>query len=212
MLQAKYLAAKPYVDWIGSLVLLILTSPVIAVCAVLIKLTSSGPAFYSQERVGLGGRIFRILKLRTMRPDAEDGMGPVWANGDEDGRVTPVGRVLRRLHLDELPQFINVLRGEMSLIGPRPERPELVEQLKEQVPNYERRLSVKPGITGLAQVRNGYDRTVRDVRRKVRLDCLYIRRMCWWVDFLIIVGTFSAVLLGQTERREKRSKTTVVQA
>jgi lipopolysaccharide/colanic/teichoic acid biosynthesis glycosyltransferase len=219
MLQAKYRAAKPYVDWVGALVLLIMTGPVIAACAVLIKLTSRGPVLYSQERVGQGGRIFSILKLRTMRPDAEAGTGPVWANGHDDARVTPVGRVLRRLHLDELPQLINVLRGEMSLIGPRPERPELVERLKEEMPkfaNYDSwlklRLSVKPGITGFAQVHAGYDRTVRDVRRKVRLDCRYISRMCWWVDFLIIVGTFSTVLLGQTERREKRAKRTVVRA
>ena len=201
-LRQRYRAVKPYADWTGALAMLVLASPVMLLCAVLIKLTSRGPVFYTQERVGEHGRPFRIIKLRTMRRDAESQTGPIWAGGDADPRVTPVGRVLRRLHLDELPQLINVLRGEMSLIGPRPERPHFVAQFREQVPGYEERLAVRPGITGLAQVRTGYDQTLRDVRRKVKLDCLYIRRMCWWVDFLIIMGTLNRVLFGSEERRE----------
>jgi len=211
-LQREYRAVKPYVDWVAALALLVLSSPLILVCAAFIKLTSRGPAFYTQDRVGKDGRIFKMIKLRTMRHDAEASTGPVWAVGEEDPRVIPIGRLLRRLHLDEFPQLVNVLRGEMSLIGPRPERPELVAQLRDQVSGYERRLSIKPGITGLAQIRAGYDRTVRDVRRKVRLDCLYIRRMCWWVDFLIIVGTLGRVLLGETERRTAKSQTRTVRA
>jgi len=193
-LQRQYLRAKAYVDRVGALFLLILSAPVIGVCALLVKLTSRGPVFYEQERVGLNGRIFKLIKLRTMVQDAEANTGPIWARGDDDPRLTPLGRFLRKFYLDELPQLVNVLRAEMSLVGPRPERPYFVNRLKGIIPEYERRLSVKPGITGLAQVRNGYDRTIRDVRRKVKLDLLYIRRMCWWVDFVIMGRTFLKVV------------------
>ena len=195
-LQRRYRAVRPYVDWMVALVLLVLASPAILLCAIVVKLTSRGPVFYTQERVGQFQRVFRIIKFRTMYDGAESETGPVWASGDADPRVTPVGRVLRRLHLDELPQLINVLRGEMSVIGPRPERPHFVAMLREHVRGYEKRFAVKPGITGLAQVKLGYDRTLRDVRRKVRYDSMYIRRMCWWVDLLIIMGTLNKVLLG----------------
>ena len=198
-LRTRYLAVRPYADWVMALGLLVLASPVMIVCAVLVKLTSRGPAFYRQERVGQRGRVFRMIKFRTMFDGAEAETGPVWAP-DDDSRVTAVGRLLRRYHLDELPQLINVLRGEMSIIGPRPERPHFVEQLRRDVPGYEKRLAVKPGITGLAQIRAGYDHTLRDVKRKVKLDCLYIRRMCWWVDFLILMGTLNRVLFGRRER------------
>ncbi|MFW6119014.1 MAG: sugar transferase [Planctomycetota bacterium] len=204
-LQKEYHRAKPILEWVVALVLLVLLAPLLAVCAVLIKLTSRGPAIYRQERVGFQGRVFTLLKLRTMYVDAEAETGPVWAQGDRDPRVTPVGHLLRRTHLDELPQLVNVLRGEMSLVGPRPERPHFVEQLRKAIPDYEQRLAVKPGITGLAQVRLGYDRTLRDVRRKVKLDCLYIRRMCWWVDMLIVLGTFGRVVSGRKERRSDKS-------
>jgi len=204
-LQRRYRAVRPYVDWMAAFVLFVLSTPAMLFCAMLVKLTSRGPVFYTQERVGQFERVFRIIKFRTMYDGAESETGPVWASGDADPRVTPVGRVLRRLHLDELPQLINVLRGEMSLIGPRPERPHFVAMLREQVRDYGKRFAVKPGITGLAQVKLGYDRTLRDVRRKVKYDCMYIRRMCWWVDFLIISGTAARVLLGRRERRSKRA-------
>lgn len=210
--RRKYRAAKPYVEWVVALVLLVLTGPVILLCAALVKLTSRGPAFYSQERVGKDGRIFKIIKLRTMLQDAEASTGPVWADGDDDPRLAPLGCILRHTHLDEFPQLINVLRGEMSLVGPRPERPHFVDQLRDRIPDYDRRLTVRPGMTGLAQIRTGYDQTLRDVRRKVKLDCLYIRRMCWWVDFVIIVGTLGRILLGQTGRRGVGSETRTVQA
>ncbi len=187
--RKKYREVKPWFDRIVAFLLLIAFSPVILVCAALVKLTSRGPAFYSQERVGQGWRTFRIIKLRTMRIGAEESTGPVWAAGDEDPRATPVGRVLRKTHLDELPQLVNVLRGEMSLVGPRPERPNFVEQLRKTVPDYDKRLSVRPGITGLAQVRASADRTLRDVRRKVKLDAMYIRRMCWIADFVVLLRT-----------------------
>jgi len=192
-LQRNYRAAKPYAEWVVALVLLVVCAPVMGACALLIKLTSRGPVILKQERVGLNGYVFNLLKLRTMHQDAEALTGPVWAAGDADPRVTLVGRFLRRTHIDELPQLINVLRGEMSLVGPRPERPHFANDFRKLIPEYERRLSVRPGITGLAQVRAGYDRTLRDVRRKVKLDCLYIRRMCWWVDMKIMFATVGKV-------------------
>ena len=188
-LRRNYRAAKPYAEWVVALALLVVCAPVIGACALLIKLTSRGPVFLKQERVGLNGYVFSLLKLRTMHQDAEALTGPVWATGDADPRVTLVGRFLRRTHLDELPQLINVLRGEMSLVGPRPERPHFANDFRKIIPEYERRLSVRPGITGLAQIRNGYDHSLRDVRLKLRLDFAYIHRMCWWVDFVIMALT-----------------------
>jgi len=186
--RTKYRSMKPKFDRVVGLALLGAFAPVIGLCALLVKLTSRGPAFYKQERVGERGRTFDIIKLRTMRCDAEKDSGPVWAD-EKDPRVTLLGGLLRRTHLDELPQLVNVVRGEMSLVGPRPERPYFVQQLRERIPGYDQRLTVKPGITGLAQVRAGYDHAVRDVRRKVKLDVMYVQRMCWWVDFIIIVRT-----------------------
>jgi lipopolysaccharide/colanic/teichoic acid biosynthesis glycosyltransferase len=201
-LQRKYRAFKPYVDRFAALVLLGLLWPVISICALLVKLTSRGPAFYSQKRVGQGGRIFTMWKLRTMDEDAEAQTGPVLATGEaDDPRATPVGRVLRATHLDELPQLWNVLRGEMSLIGPRPERPYFVAQFSELIPEFNKRLAIKPGITGLAQIRAGYGRSVRDMRRKVRLDLVYLRRMCWWVDFIIAVGTLRKLFPHTVKRK-----------
>jgi lipopolysaccharide/colanic/teichoic acid biosynthesis glycosyltransferase len=186
--RAQYRSMKPKFDRVVGLILLVPFAPLIGLAALLVKLTSRGPAFYKQERVGEHGRIFNIIKLRTMRRDAEAKTGPVWAEA-KDPRVTLVGGFLRRTHVDELPQLLNVVRGEMSLVGPRPERPYFVQQLRESIPGYDQRLAVKPGITGLAQVRAGYDHALRDVRRKVKLDMMYARRMCWWVDFVIIVRT-----------------------
>ena len=189
-LRGQYRKAKPVLDLLSATLLLVLFSPAIAVTAILIKLTSKGPVFYKQERVGLNGRVFTLIKLRTMHHGAEAKSGPTWAQGDyEDPRVTPIGRILRKTHLDEIPQLVNVLRGEMSLIGPRPERPYFVNLFAEEIPEYAKRLAVKPGITGLAQVRAGYGRTIRDVKRKVRLDLVYIRRLCWWVDLSIALAT-----------------------
>lgn len=192
-LRKQYPAAKPYVEWAVAAGMVLCLSPIILLCALIVKITSRGPAFYLQERVGLGGRTFRLIKLRTMRQDAESATGPVWAQGEADPRVTPFGRFLRKTHMDEFPQLVNVLLGQMALVGPRPERPHFVEQLSQVIPDYSRRLSVKPGITGLAQVRAGYDHTIRDVRRKVRLDLMYLRRMCWGVDMLIIWATFTGL-------------------
>lgn len=211
--QRQYRVAKSYVDWMAALGMLLVAAPVIGICMLLIRLTTKGPVFYKQERVGLNGRTFTLYKLRTMCVNAESATGPVWAKLkpgnsriEDDPRVEPVGRVLRRTHLDELPQLFNVLRGDMSLVGPRPERPYFVNQFMQQIPGYERRLAVKPGITGLACIRAGADRNIRDVRRKVKLDCLYIHRMCWWVDLVIIFKTVGSVFAAQTERRGLGSK------
>lgn len=194
-IRRKYHRAKPWFDRILASTFLVAFAPIIVVCAALVKLTSRGPAFYRQERVGHNGKTFHILKLRTMYRDAERRTGPVWAKGDfDDPRVTPLGRILRRMHLDELPQIINVLKGEMSIVGPRPERPYFVEKLRGQVPEYDKRLTVKPGITGLAQIHAGYDCTLRDVRRKAKLDAMYIHRMCWWFDFVIMAKTLRKFL------------------
>jgi lipopolysaccharide/colanic/teichoic acid biosynthesis glycosyltransferase len=163
-------------------------TPVILICILLVRLSSRGPAIYKQQRVGLRGRVFTMYKIRSMRIDAEAN-GPAWAAVGEDPRVTWIGQWLRKLHLDELPQLFNVLRGEMSLVGPRPERPEFVEVLSERIPGYEYRLNVLPGITGLAQVNLPPDTDLDSVRRKLELDRLYIQTETLWLDLRIVAAT-----------------------
>lgn len=186
-------------DVAASLVGLLIAAPVSLVIAVLIKLDSPGPVFYRQERVGLGGRPFLLLKFRSMRQDAEATTGPVWA-ADGDERVTRIGKWLRLLRLDELPQMINVLRGEMSFVGPRPERPCFVEQLKEQIPYYGYRHAVKPGITGWAQVRYRYGASVQDAIEKLQFDLYYIKNLSLTLDATIILRTLKIMLLGRGAR------------
>ncbi|GIW83399.1 MAG: hypothetical protein KatS3mg105_5206 [Gemmatales bacterium] len=154
----------------------------------IVKISSRGPAIYSQTRVGLHGKQYRIYKLRTMRADAEKDTGPVWARPN-DQRVTPVGRWLRKLHLDEIPQLVNVVRGEMALIGPRPERPEFVEILARKIPGYMDRHVVLPGITGLAQIHLPPDQDIEGVKRKLLYDLYYIERASWWLDVRILCCT-----------------------
>lgn len=190
------LVLKRTFDFAASIVLFAVALPVLAVLALAVKLTSKGPAVYSQERVGRFGETFKIYKFRSMRVDAESN-GPVWAGGDQDPRVTPIGSFLRRTHLDELPQLFNVLAGNMSLVGPRPERPCFVEQLDRDVPRYDERLLVKPGMTGLAQVHYRYDATVTDVKKKLRFDLLYVKRMCLMLDARILAWTFIVVMTGK---------------
>jgi lipopolysaccharide/colanic/teichoic acid biosynthesis glycosyltransferase len=161
----------------------------------MIKLESVGPVLYRQERVGKKGKLFDILKFRSMRNDAEAG-GPQWAN-KKDTRVTGVGKWIRRLHLDEIPQMWNVLKGDMSLVGPRPERPFFVEQLTQEIPLYKRRLNVRPGVTGWAQVKHKYDESIEDVRKKVQYDLFYIENMSLRMDFKIVLSTISHILLGR---------------
>ncbi len=173
-------------DIVGSLIILVLALPVMIVAGVLIKITSAGPVFYKQERVGQGGRLFTLYKFRTMIDNAEKHMGPVWASPDDD-RVTPVGRLLRRMHLDELPQLLNTLRGDMSLVGPRPERPFFVERHKALQGV---RLAVKPGLTGLAQVRSYYD---LKPAHKVKYDYLYIQNRSLLLNISILLQTIPAL-------------------
>lgn len=173
--------------WLGA-VLLLLALPVIGVLALLVRLTSSGPAIYRQRRLGLRGSEFVLYKIRTMRHNAEAHTGPVWCAAN-DRRVTPIGRFLRWSHLDELPQLYNVARGEMCLVGPRPERPEIANRLEARVPLYGRRLAVLPGITGLAQVRLPADSDVQSVRRKLALDLAYIRHGSLGLDLRILAAT-----------------------
>jgi len=190
---------KRAADIILSVLGLFVLSPIIILSGFLIKLTSPGPVVYRQNRIGKKGRIFRIYKLRTMYQDAEKCSGAVWAR-ENDPRITPVGRMLRKTHMDEIPQLLNVLKGEMSIVGPRPERPELVRDLKTVICDYEKRLQVKPGITGLAQVWHKYDETIQDVKKKIKYDLLYIRKMCLLADLRILASTVVVVLTGRGAR------------
>jgi lipopolysaccharide/colanic/teichoic acid biosynthesis glycosyltransferase len=183
---------RPAAESVLAACLLVAILPVLAVAALLIKLTSRGPVLYTQTRVGRGGRRFTIYKLRTMRHNCEATSGIRWATRG-DSRVTWVGRLLRATHLDELPQLVNVLRGDMSLIGPRPERPEIVAVLVQAIPGYPRRHRVRPGVTGLAQVQLPPDTDLESVRRKLALDLVYIRERTLWLDARIVVGTLLKV-------------------
>jgi lipopolysaccharide/colanic/teichoic acid biosynthesis glycosyltransferase len=197
-------------------VLLICSLPVWLLIAIAVKLTSRGPVLYRQQRVGLdqragadrrggergtgsrragdiGGKPFVIVKFRTMRVDAESGGRAVWASS-QDHRLTPIGGFLRSCRLDELPQLLNVMRGDMNLVGPRPERPELFSDLREQVPRYQHRQRVRPGITGHAQVHLQYDTSVEDVKRKVQHDLEYIARRSVWEDLRIMLKTIPVIL------------------
>jgi lipopolysaccharide/colanic/teichoic acid biosynthesis glycosyltransferase len=187
-LPGWYLTVKVGLEYVIALALLVLTAPLILATAMLVKLTSPGPAFYAQVRLGRRGRTFRLYKIRTMLHDAEKLSGPRWASPD-DPRITPVGRFLRHTHLDELPQLWNVLRGEMSLVGPRPERPELVPALEQAIPHYEDRLCVRPGVTGLAQVQLPADTDLASVRRKLAYDLYYVHHMGLWLDLRLMLCT-----------------------
>jgi lipopolysaccharide/colanic/teichoic acid biosynthesis glycosyltransferase len=180
--------AKEVADIVLGFLAFVLCLPVLAVCAAIIKLSSSGPVLYQQQRVGKEGRLFKMYKLRTMYANAESASGAVWA-ARGDPRVLPACRWMRRSHVDELPQIINVIRGNMSLVGPRPERPEILTELEKTYPDVRKRLSVRPGITGLAQVRNGYDTTVEAFRAKLAADLEYIERRNWSTEFRIMAAT-----------------------
>jgi lipopolysaccharide/colanic/teichoic acid biosynthesis glycosyltransferase len=190
-------AVRPRLGWrviefVTALVLLVLTAPLILLAALLVKLTSRGPVIYSQTRLGLNGRPFSLFKIRTMIHDCESLTGARWSIPG-DPRITPVGQFLRRTHLDELPQLWNVLRGEMSLIGPRPERPEFIPGLERALPNYRLRLLVRPGVSGLAQVQLKADTDLQSVRRKLSYDLYYVRHASLWLDLRLVLCTASAV-------------------
>ncbi len=193
---ALHAMAKRLIDLVGAILLLIVALPVMAVAALAIRLESPGSIIYRQERVGLGGRRFLCLKFRSMRSDAEKDGVARWAT-QNDSRVTRVGRFIRRTRIDELPQLLSVLGGEMSLVGPRPERPSFVDQLRETIPYYDLRHSVKPGLTGWAQVRYGYCATVDDARRKHQFDLYYVKNNSFFLDLLVLVETVSVVLFRE---------------
>lgn len=184
---------KRVLDMSISFLGIVLTAPVMVLIAIAIKMDSKGPVFYKQIRVGRAGKFFEIYKFRTMRQDAEVASGPVWAK-EKDPRITRLGQFLRTSHLDELPQFFNVLRGEMSLVGPRPERPYFVNEFRKAIPNYEKRLYAKPGVTGLAQVKRRYDESLSDVKKKLRYDVLYIKKMCPLMDVKLMFMTLSTMI------------------
>jgi lipopolysaccharide/colanic/teichoic acid biosynthesis glycosyltransferase len=219
-----YTLIKPFWEKPLALVVLILSSPILFIAGFLIRLESRGPLIYRQQRIGinrrrnngqsqnagvgsfahdstqdrrredLGGRPFVMYKLRSMKPDAEQETGPVWSPGDHDPRITKLGRYVRRLHLDELPQFYNVLVGDMSIIGPRPEREVFISQLKSVIDNYHKRLDVMPGITGLAQVYHKYDESLEDVKIKLEYDSEYVNNISFLLDAKIIILTVALIL------------------
>ncbi len=217
--RKKYRVIRKCFDIVFSSAVLVLSIPVVIILAILVKADSPGPVFYKQLRVGLNrrrrrrnmasrsdkrdadtlGRPFNIYKFRTMYIDAESRTGAVWAEED-DPRITKIGRFLRKSRFDELPQFLNVLKGEMSIIGPRPERPEFVRDLNKSICSYYRRYHVKPGITGLAQVRYRYASSIEDTKKKVKYDLLYLKRRCLIMDLRIIFHTVETVLFAKGSR------------
>jgi lipopolysaccharide/colanic/teichoic acid biosynthesis glycosyltransferase len=183
-----YLGWKAVADFALAALLAVPALPVVLLAALVVRLTSRGPAFYTQTRVGRQGRLFTIIKLRTMIHNCESLTGPRWSMPG-DPRVTPFGWFLRATHLDELPQLLNVLRGEMSLIGPRPERPEFIPELERALPAYRQRLQVRPGVTGLAQVQLPPDTDLNSVRRKLAHDLYYIQQLSPWLDLRLLAST-----------------------
>jgi sugar transferase (PEP-CTERM system associated) len=190
---------KRLVGLILSVFMLFLLAPLMLLTAVAIKLDSRGPVFFSQERVGENGEIFVLRKFRSMRTDAEEESGPMWATED-DPRITRVGKIIRKLRIDELPQLWNVFNGDMSFVGPRPERQFFVEKLKKTVPFYNERFSVKPGVTGWAQIKYPYGASEQDALEKLKYDLYYIKHMSILMDFVIIFHTVKTVLLGRGSR------------
>jgi lipopolysaccharide/colanic/teichoic acid biosynthesis glycosyltransferase len=205
------IAVHRAVNFVVAGLALFIALPLLLLIALAIKLTSRGPVLYTQERVGLdrripgsdagnhrrtrdlGGRPFTIYKFRTMQVDAERATGAVWAT-QNDPRITPVGRFLRQYRMDEIPQLLNVMRGEMNIVGPRPERPTIFAELREHITEYPQRQRAKPGITGLAQIHHHYDRSLDDVRTKVRYDLEYIEKKGFWEDLRIMLRTIPVIL------------------
>ncbi|MEO8287335.1 MAG: sugar transferase [Chloroflexota bacterium] len=188
-----YKIAKRMLDVCLAVVGLVMTTPLIPLVALAIKLDSPGPVLFKQVRVGRGGKLFKIVKFRTMRQDAEASTGAVWAQ-NKDVRITRIGRFLRKSRLDEIPQLWNIIVGDMSFVGPRPERPEFDEQLEREIPFYRARRAVRPGLTGWAQVSYGYGNSMLDALRKVEYDLFYIKRESLYIDLLILLRTVSVVL------------------
>ncbi|WP_283749935.1 exopolysaccharide biosynthesis polyprenyl glycosylphosphotransferase [Bacillus cereus] len=191
----NYILLKRIFESIMAICGILMLSPVLIIISILIKIDSKGPIIYSQERLGVNGKRFRVLKFRSMIVNAEKG-GPQWAKKD-DNRVTKMGHFIRKTRIDELPQLLNILRGDMGIIGPRPERPIFTEKFSEEIPNFRDRLVVRPGLTGWAQVNGGYDITPRE---KFELDMYYIKNMSVLLDMKILVKTVKVVITGEGAR------------
>jgi lipopolysaccharide/colanic/teichoic acid biosynthesis glycosyltransferase len=192
--KKKIVMVKRVLDLAAAAGVLLVSLPLWPVIALAIKIESEGPVFYIQKRVGKDGRLFSLIKFRSMIKDAEE-HGAVWA-GEDDWRITRTGKVLRRCHLDELPQLINVIKGEMSLVGPRPERPEFVAELKKLIPDFSRRQQVKPGLTGWAQVNFPYASSSEESRKKLEYDLYYIRKRSVLFDIKILLRTIRKLFAG----------------
>jgi sugar transferase (PEP-CTERM system associated) len=190
---------KRAVGLILSVLMAVFLSPLLALIAAAIKIDSPGPVIFSQERVGENGEIFTLYKFRSMLVDAEKKCGPVWAS-ENDPRITRIGKIIRKLRIDELPQLWNVIAGDMSFVGPRPERPFFVERLRKSIPYYNERFSVKPGITGWAQIKYQYGASEEEALEKLKYDLYYIKNMSLVIDFIIILQTIKIVLLGRGSR------------
>jgi exopolysaccharide biosynthesis polyprenyl glycosylphosphotransferase len=188
--------SKRVLDLLISIPVFLLISPFWGIISILIKLDSNGPVLYKQDRIGENHRLFTIRKFRSMKCDAEMETGPVWST-DADPRITRVGAWLRRFRLDEIPQLLNVIKGEMSIIGPRPERPFFMEQLMQEFPFYYRRHKIRPGITGWAQIKQPYDRDINDVRKKLKYDFYYIENLSFSLDMKILASTAWVMLSGK---------------
>jgi len=186
---------KRIMDLIIAIPSLIIISPLWVLIALIIKLSSRGPVFYEQERIGMYGRKFKIKKFRSMVVDAENKTGPVWS-GKNDQRITYFGNILRRFHLDETPQLINIIRGEMATVGPRPERPYFIERLEKKYPFYKRRLKIRPGVSGWAQIKQPYDEKYEDVHQKLKFDFYYIENLSFRLDIKIIINTIWVTIFG----------------
>ncbi|MFK7743041.1 MAG: TIGR03013 family XrtA/PEP-CTERM system glycosyltransferase [Planctomycetota bacterium] len=193
------MSLKRVLDILASIVGLIVSFPVALLAALLVKTTSKGPIFFTQERVGEDGELFKLIKFRTMRADAEAKSGPVWAKKNDD-RITKVGKFLRLTRIDEIPQCLNILAGQMSFVGPRPERPHFVEQLKQDIPFYPLRHTVKPGLTGWAQVCHPYGASIEDAQEKLRYDLFYIKNLGLLFDLNIMLRTVAVILRGKGAR------------
>ncbi|ETY72711.1 capsular polysaccharide biosynthesis protein [Lactiplantibacillus fabifermentans T30PCM01] len=195
-ISGRGLVFKRAFDLVVGIIGLIISMPLIFIFGLLVKITSKGPALYKQERVGVIGKTFKVIKLRSMYQDAELKTGAIWARKD-DNRVTPIGRFMRKTRIDELPQFWNVLKGDMSLVGPRPERPMLTEKFSVNIPEFPQRLRITPGITGYAQVNGGYDITPK---QKCKFDNYYIEHYSLWFDVRILVATIKIICTGDGAR------------
>jgi len=194
--QARLTAvSRNVVHWLVALIGLLLCIPIMIVTALLIKLDSRGPVFYKQERVGKNGRTFVLMKFRSMKVDAEKS-GPVWASKSDD-RTTRVGRIIRKVRIDEIPQFFNILKGEMNFVGPRPERPHFVAQLAEEIPYYQQRHLIAPGLTGWAQIKYPYGASIEDARQKLQYDLFYIKNYSLILDAVIMFETIKIILFGR---------------